>query len=112
MVIYEEAVKHQGGYEPDNNRYYQMTDALLKKYPYLKENSGEHARDFWKKVIKEKFRNTRKRGDRNVEEVQAAIVKAKARKEKRKLETYHSVSKWGIVNYKPLRCKGETDESI
>ena len=61
-----------------------MADSLLAKHDYLGKG-GNDARTFWKCIIKEKFRNTRKRGDRDVPEVQQVITQAQAKKKKTKV---------------------------
>ena len=73
VVVYEECVKHEGGYAPNTNMYGQMTTALLAKYPYLRGEAGSLATTTWKTRLNNHFRNTRKRGDREVPEVQQKI---------------------------------------
>ena len=86
---------------------------LIKKYPYLHGDAGDHADVSWKKKLGNYFRNTRKRSDRNVPEMRKKIELAAMRKKnKTQREAYHSAKVWGILNFKPDRLAGENDESI
>ena len=88
-----------------------MTESFLRKYPYLRgEASYIDSNTDWKEKLKNFFRNTRKRGDRNVLEV-ASRIKLYAEKRKQKNQ-YTSQNMWGIKNFKPMSCEGEDEFSI
>ena len=109
-VLYEECVRYEGGYLPSSKMYLQMTNALLAKYPYLRGQAAAFATTTWKTRVNNYFRNTRKRGDREVPEMAKKIDMAASRREKKlHKETYHSVKLWGIRNFKPVPLPGENE---